>query len=58
MLFQLVLIVYRYVFASAPMSVTLVGDLVLLLGMASVSSAMLGEDGFKAFIERFIQKVG
>jgi hypothetical protein len=57
-LFQLLLIVYRYVFASAPMSIYLVGDLVLLLGMASFSSTMLGEDAFKAFIERFIQKVG
>ena len=57
-LFQLLLIVYRYVFASAPMSIYLVGDLVLLLGMATFSSAMLGEDAFKAFIERFIEKVG
>jgi hypothetical protein len=57
-LFQLLLIVYRYVFASAPLSIYLAGDLVLLLGMASLSSAMLGEDAFKAFIERFIEKVG
>jgi len=57
-LFQLLLIVYRYVFASAPMSIYLAGDLVLLLGMATFSSAMLGEDAFKAFIERFIEKVG
>jgi len=26
--------------------------------MATFSSAMLGEDAFKAFIERFIDKVG
>jgi len=57
-LFQLLLIVYRYVFASAPLSIYLAGDLVLLFGMASFSSAMLGEDAFKAFIERFIEKVG
>ena len=57
-LFQLLLIVYRYVFASAPMSLYLGGDLLLLLSMGTVSSAMLGEDAFKAFIERFIEKVG
>jgi len=57
-LFQLLLIVYRYVFASAPVSIYLLGDLVLLFGMASFSSAMLGEDAFKAFVERFIEKVG
>jgi hypothetical protein len=57
-LFQLLLIVYRYVFASAPMSLYLGGDLLLLLAMGTVSSAMLGEDAFKAFIERFIEKVG
>ena len=57
-LFQLLLIVYRYVFASAPLSAFLAGDLLLLLSMAVVSSAMLGEDAFRAFIERFIQKVG
>jgi hypothetical protein len=28
------------------------------LSMASFSSAMLGEDAFRAFIERFIEKVG
>jgi len=26
--------------------------------MGTVSSAMLGEDAFRAFIERFIEKVG
>ena len=57
-LFHLVLVVYRYVFASAPMSVYLAGDLVLLFSMAVASSAMLGEDAFKSFIERFIEKVG
>ena len=57
-LFQLLLIVYRYVFTSAPLSAFLAGDLVLLLSMAIVSSAMLGEDAFKAFIERFIKSVG
>ena len=57
-LFQLLLIVYRYVFASAPMSLYLGGDLLLLLSMGAVSSAMLGEDAFKTFIERFIEKVG
>ena len=57
-LFHLLLIVYRYVFASAPLSIFLAGDLVLLFSMASVSSAMLGEDTFRAFIERFLEKVG
>jgi len=57
-LFQLLLIVYRYVFASAPMSIYLAGDLVLLLSMGSVSTAMLGQDAFKDFVERFIEKVG
>jgi len=57
-LFQVLLIVYRYVFASTPMSVFLVGDLVLLFAMAVASSAMLGEDAFRAFVERFIEKVG
>src|SRR5262249_1991319 len=57
-LFQLVLIVSRSVFASAPLSLFLGGDLLLLIAMAVVSSALLGEDAFRAFIERFIQKVG
>jgi len=57
-LFQLLLIVYHYVFASAPPSVYLGGNLLLLLSMGTVSSAMLGEDDFRAFIERFIEKVG
>lgn len=57
-LFQLLLIVYRYVFASAPLSAFLLGDLVLLVGMAIVGAGMLGEDAFRAFIERFIEKVG
>ena len=57
-LFHLLLIVYRYVFASASMSIYLAGDLVLLFAMAVASSTMLGEDAFKAFIERFIEKVG
>ena len=57
-LFQLLLIVYRYVFASAHASIYLGGNLLLLLAMGTVSSGMLGEDAFKAFIERFIQKVG
>ena len=57
-LFQLLLLVLRYVFGSAPASLYLGGNLLLLLAMGTVSSAMLGEDAFKAFIERFIQKVG
>jgi hypothetical protein len=57
-LFHLLLIVYRYVFASASISVYLAGDLLLLFIMAVASSAMLGEDAFKSFIERFIEKVG
>ena len=57
-LFQLLLIVFRYVFASAHASLYLGGNLLLLLAMGTVSSAMLGEDAFKAFIERFIEKVG
>jgi hypothetical protein len=57
-LFQLLLIVYRYVFASAPLSIYLAGDLVLLISMAVVSLSLLGEDAFKALAERFIAKVG
>jgi hypothetical protein len=57
-LFHLLLIVYRYVFASAPMSIFVAGDLALLFSMVSVSSAMLGEDTWRAFVERFIEKVG
>ncbi len=57
-LFQLLLIVYRYVFASAPMSAFLLGDLLLLISMAAVGSGMLGEDALRAFVERFIEKVG
>ncbi len=57
-LFQLLLIVYRYVFASAPLSAYLAGDLALLVAMAAVGSGMLGEDAFRAFVERFIEKVG
>ena len=57
-LFQLVLIVYRYVFASAPVSAYLAGDLLLMLAMGLASTALLGEDAFRALIERFIAKVG
>jgi hypothetical protein len=57
-LFHLLLIVYRYVFASASMSIFVAGDLALLFSMASVSSARLGEDTLRAIVERFIEKVG
>jgi hypothetical protein len=57
-LFQLILIVFHYVFASAPISAYLAGDLLLMLAMGLASSAMLGEDAFRALIERFIAKVG
>jgi hypothetical protein len=57
-LFQLLLIVYRYVFASAPLSIFLVGNLALLIGMAATGAGMLGEDALRAFLERFIEKVG
>ena len=57
-LFHLVLIVYRYIFASEPMSAYLVGDVVLMLIMSIVSTSMLGENAYRALIERFIERVG
>jgi hypothetical protein len=57
-LFHLVLIVYRYVIASAPISAYLVGDILLMLVMSIVSTSMLGENAFRALIERFIERVG
>jgi hypothetical protein len=57
-LFHLVLIVYRYVIASAPISAYLVGDIFLMLVMSIVSTSMLGENAFRALIERFIERVG
>jgi hypothetical protein len=57
-LFHLALIVYRYIFASAPVSAFLLGDVVLMLVMASVSTSMLGANAFRTLIERFIERVG
>jgi hypothetical protein len=57
-LFHLLLIVYRYVFASLPVTVYLAGDLFLLAIMTIVSSAMLGQNAFRAVMDRVIEKVG
>ena len=57
-LFHLALIVYRYIFVSAPLSAYLVGDVFLMLMMAIVSTSMLGQNAFRALIERFIERVG
>lgn len=57
-LFHLGLVVYLYVFATAPLSLHLLGDLALLVFMAVVGSAMLGENAFRSVIERLIDRVG
>ena len=57
-LFHLVLIVYRYIFASQPLSLYLAGDLFLMLTMAVISTSMLGENTFRTLVERFIERVG
>jgi hypothetical protein len=57
-LFHLLLIVYRYVFASMPITLYLLGDLILLLAMTLISSAMLGENAFRAVMDRIIEKAG
>jgi hypothetical protein len=57
-LFHLALIVYRYIFASAPVSVYLLGDVFLMLVMSVVSTSMLGTNAYRALIERFIERVG
>ncbi len=48
-LFHLILVVYRYVFASLPVTSGIFGDLFLLVAMTAVSTAMLGENAFRAF---------
>jgi hypothetical protein len=57
-LFHLLLVVYKYVFASLPASAYLAGDLVLLLSMTVVGTAMLGETAFRAVLDRVIEKAG
>jgi hypothetical protein len=57
-LFHLGLVVYQYVFASTPVTAYLLGDLLFLLAMTGVSSALLGENAFKSLIERVIERVG
>jgi hypothetical protein len=57
-LFHLVVIVYLYVFASAPLSLYLAGDLFLLLMMSAIGSALLGENAFRSIVERLIDKIG
>jgi hypothetical protein len=57
-LFHLGLVVYQYVFAATPVTLYLAGDLVFLLAMAGVSSALLGEDAFRSLMERVIERVG
>lgn len=56
-LFHLLLIVYKYVFASIPLSAYLLGDLFFLLLMASVGTSMMGESAFRSVIERVIERV-
>jgi hypothetical protein len=57
-LFHLLLIVYRYVFVSQPVTPYLAGDLFFLFVMTVVSSAMLGQNAFRAVMDRVIEKVG
>ena len=57
-LFHLLLVVYLYVFESAPLTAYLAGDLFFLMLMTIVSSAMLGQNAFRAVIERVIDKIG
>ena len=57
-LFHLGLVVYQYVFAATPVTAYLAGDLVFLLAMTGVSSALLGENAFRALMEKVIERVG
>jgi hypothetical protein len=57
-LFHLLLVVYRFVFASVPVTLYLVGDLALIFGMGLISSTMLGENAFRAVLDRIIEKSG
>jgi len=57
-LFHLALVVYQVVFRSEPFSLYLVGDLALLLAMALVGTALLGENALRAFVERVIERIG
>jgi hypothetical protein len=57
-LFHLLLVVYRYVFASLPVTSGVFGDLFLLLTMTLVSTAMLGENAFRVLLDRVIEKAG
>ena len=57
-LFHLGLVVYQYVFAAQPFTAYLAGDLVFLLAMTGVSSALLGENAFRSLMEKVIERVG
>jgi hypothetical protein len=57
-LFHLGLVVYQYVFAAEPVTAYLAGDLVFLLAMTGVSSALLGENAFRSLMEKVIERVG
>jgi hypothetical protein len=57
-LFHLLLLVYRYVFASAPVTWYLAGDLLLIIGMGLIATTMLGENAFRAVLDRVIEKTG
>lgn len=57
-LFHLAVIVYEYIFASQPISGYLAGDLLFLLAMTILSTALLGENAFRSLIERVIERVG
>lgn len=57
-LFHLGLVVYLYIFADTPVTAYLAGDLVFLLVMAVISSALLGENAFRSVMEKFVERVG
>lgn len=57
-LFHLGLVVYQYIFADTPVSAYLLGDLVFLLVMTGVSSALLGQNAFRSLMEKVIERVG
>lgn len=57
-LFHLLAVVYRYVFAALPVDSGIFGDLFLLVAMTLVSTAMLGENAYRALLDRVIEKAG
>ncbi len=53
-LVQLILIVYKYIFASAPVSLRLAGELLFFIPMTLIGSALLGDIGFVSLIQRIV----